>query len=135
FRLSNLLRFFRLLGHRDWRGAGFGIQTDGEFQDTVLFEIYFRILASMAHLAVIVVSGLHVHSFGSHVDFAIWLVLYDSGHVQCQWTLARGQLDLRGLGSFKWCLSASGRDDRTIPEYGVCVVRNEGDRRFESIHT
>jgi hypothetical protein len=60
-RLSNLCRFFRLLGDRDRPCTAVRLSPAGQFQSSIYLDFVFRILDALAHLAVKLVTDLSLH--------------------------------------------------------------------------
>src|SRR5262249_50667353 len=90
---ADLLRFFRLFGHRHRRVAHHRLRLAGKLQHAVLVGVDYGVLAALAHHTVAVAARLPVHSAGRQPQRQIPDVHKSDDNDVARWIVARGQLD------------------------------------------
>ena len=136
------MAILRLFGYGNRVSPHHGLSTDYQFQASVLRPLCRRVLASMAHFALDLVSRLHVHFLGWQSRCGTSFLFQHSDHFHCFRPLARCELDLCDLGISPWFVSVVFSLDRactsSITEKsgfgevskGACLFSGHQDLRF-----
>src|SRR5690606_26811665 len=104
--LSDLLRFFRLLGYRNRRCGRTWNQVDGELSLAISGEISAGVLEwALASVIDAMVPRLSLRSDGRQQGVQAALVCQPDERFSAQRALPSSQLDLRRLGPTQWILS------------------------------